>query len=126
MRCLHLFWLLLPTSALSQVVDCEAVRTGRFECTHEGGTSIIERTATEQHEREVGGSWEERLHVEWIGPCTYRLRPMARPLDDKAMLAAGIVPECTIQEVNEFGFSVLTTWKGGPPEGVLLHYKRLR
>lgn len=118
--------LFMAGSSQAQMADCSAVRTGRFECTHKSGTSIIERNEQEQFEREVGGSWEMRLRVEWIGPCTYRLHALKPPADDKQMDGAGVVPECRIEDVNELGFSVRTTWEGGPAEGVLLHYKRLR
>lgn len=77
----------LASSTLAQVMDREAVHLCRIECTSETGTSVIERGAKEQLEREEGGSW--------------------------------------ILGVNELGYTVRATWDAGPPDGLVLHYRRL-
>ena len=95
----------VPIQASAQLLDCSAVRTGRFLCENELGNTIIDRGDKEQIETALTEVWEERLRVEWVDGCTYRLYPPPAPKDDKPSLAQSLIVTTRIIQVNELGYS---------------------
>lgn len=109
----------------AQLLDCGAVRTGRFLCESALGNTIIERGDDEQLETALTEVWEERLRVERVDGCTYRLYPPTAPEDDKPGLAQRLIVTTRIIEVNELGYSAVVWWSPPPCDTLTLHYKRM-
>ena len=89
------------------------------------GNTIIERGDDEQLETALNEVWEERLRVEWVDGCTYRLYPPPAPKDDKPGLAQSLIVTTHITEVNELGYSAKVWWSPPPCDTLTLHYKRM-
>lgn len=65
----------LPGFCFSQAGNCSIAREGRFELmSPTSGKTIIERTATTQHETNASIQMEASYKITWVNDCTYELR----------------------------------------------------
>jgi len=102
---------LITLTGFGQKTNCKSLQIGSFKVTtSESGTTIIDRTRTEQHEINEDLGYDVLFDIKWIDECSYELRPKKVIKGDPAIMGDGTnVVKTRIKQITDKGYVAETS-----------------